>query len=294
MNEEQNTPDLSLSNQGEIPAPVESIATVKEMADNPVSQVQSVPAPPPQRTVAEVYAPVYNPNIPDGLKTTSFYNQAERVIRERQTITDDSLRNDPVFLDAARIIAKRDYPDDWEDMDNEKLGTFFLTKLNRVNYNVSTAISDSFEFEDAPDLDKAAYAYGLKMYEDKEVSAEGVAGATIAMVTDYINIGAMFATGGTALLARGVAGKSITGKLLGSLMRNPRKAIAAESAVMGGGASVVEQDLQKKVKLKDEIDTGEVLLNTAVGAVLPKALEEGGKAVAKGVSKTVDFVKGQL
>lgn len=278
---EPNMPQVAIE---EVAPPIpdeESMIKVAEMAETPADSQTT--APPTPRKKEDVFAPVYVPQVPKDLTPTSFYSQADAQIKTGQTITDDSLRNDKLFLTAGRVLAKRDYPDTWQDMDDEKIGTYFLTKLNRANYNISRAVSDSFEYESAPDIDKAAYAYGLKMYEGKDWSAEGLMGAAIGVTTDYFNIGLVLGTGGLGAVAKAAGGKSISAKLLGTIMRNPRKAMAAGGAVEGAAGDLSVQGLGVVTGAQKEINKTQAAISTTIGAVAPRVLEEGIKGVGKGM-----------
>lgn len=248
--EEDNMKDQNLGIS--ISAPTETVAP----EDNQVT-MEPLPVDPENifEPVVEYKEPSYKPN--------EFREQAKQTISTNQTVTDDSLRRDPYFIAAAKIISKKDYPAEWETMSDEEHTTSFLTKLNRNTYNITRAVATAVEYDDADAESLAALSYGMEMYEAKDISWAGSAGAMWALGSDPFTLGSIMSLGaGTA--GREVAKQGTVAMLRQSLAKRMRSLAVADAALFGTVAETSYQGLEKTVGIKDEFDYGNI---AAVGAV---------------------------
>lgn len=272
MTEELNTP-MGVGISAKRGETQEAPKKVQEVPDQPQVEYNE----PPQ----VVYEPVA-PFRPVDYTPNQFREDAERKIRDDQTITDTTLRESPTFLNAATIIARKDYPDTWNEMTNEELTTSFLTKLNRNTYNIPRAVSTAMEYDEATPEEVAAIAYGMEMYEEKSPSWEGTAGAMWALASDPTVLGSIMSLGAGTVVREGAKRTAVTA-LRESLGKRMTALAAVDAGLWTGLDDAAQQNLRMAVDLQEGYDPVQGAMSAALGAAAGAGLWKGGQAVAKGM-----------
>lgn len=239
-----------------------------------------IPSPPEPKSVYEPIVSFKKPNYtPNG-----FRNEAIRIVSENQTETDDSLRRMPHFLEAAKIINRKDYPDDYETMTDEEHSTTFLTKLNRNYYNITRAIGTAIEYDDASAEEASALAFGMEMYEHKDISWAGTAGSLWALGTDPFTLGTIMSLG-TATVAREGAKRSVGMMIRRSLGKRMATLAAADAALFGMMDNTAQQYMKMSVGLQKDYNPLETAAVMGAAGLLGGGIYKGGQAIGKAFTK---------
>nr|BDD47247.1 hypothetical protein 1 [bacterium] len=258
---------------------------VSPPAGEQVAAEQETTQSPATPAVQGMYEPIsqqiHSSVVPENINP--FMTDAQRMKHENEVVTDDSIRNDPMFMDAARIIMRRDNPDNFDTMTDEEVVTGLMTKVNRLNYNIPAAIAAGVEYDDATVEEKAALSYALEQYDKKEISWAGAMGAVWGIATDPSS---WFSVASLGLSTPAKVGGQVTARelLKQSLLRTPNL-IGIEGAIYAGAADASLQNLEMTVDESQEFDPTRMALSIGVGAGLGKGIGEAGEAIGRGVSK---------
>jgi len=216
--------------------------------------------------------------------------QSSELVRSgKKQFTEESLRADIAFLEASRIIAKRNYPEEAMFWDDEQTVDYGLEYMGQVNYNLPMAISTAVEYDQENEENLAALAYMVDAYDEKEISLEGFGRFAIGIGTDpttYLGITALGST---------VAKTGALASLKHSLFKTANLA-AIEGGVYTAIDDAARQMIQIDVGQQEEYDPIQGAIATTIGAAAGKTLVEGaeylGRKVIKKVKKQKPKVEG--
>jgi len=207
---------------------------------------------------------------------------AELVRSGKKQFTEESIRTDIAFLEASRIIAKRNYPEEAMFWDDEQTVDYGLEYMGQVNYNLPMAISTAVEYDQENEENLAALAYMVDAYDEKEISLEGFGRFAMGIGTDpttYLGITALGST---------VAKTGALASLKHALFKTANLA-AVEGGVYTAIDDAARQMIQIDVGQQEEYDPVQGAIATAIGAAAGKTLVEGaeylGRKVTKGYKK---------
>ncbi len=219
------------------------------------------------------------------MRGTNLLEQAKKIKADEQSFTENELRADPYFQEAARNIVKFRDSDEFDFMSDDEVASYALDYIGQVNYNVPAAIAATMDYNEADETTMASMAYLLEAYEAKEIDARGVGRVAAGLLSDpstYLSIGSMgFATGAQVAAKQGV--KEVFKKMFLSKMG----LASTESAAYAAGGTALLQNTEQDVGLREGYDTGEIAAAGALGAAAPKVLQKGFGAVAAGVDNLI-------
>lgn len=212
-----------------------------------------------------------------------FRMQAERMSAENQTVTENTMREDPYALEAARNVVKFRDPDNFPFMNDEVVMSTMLDYIGQVNYNIPAAIAATMEYDKADADVLASMSYLMETYDQKETSWAGMGRLTLGLATDpstYFSI----ATLGVGSLGQAAA-KMTASQVLKKYLMNKGTLMAIEGATYTGVGDALAQELREDVGLQEDYDPIQGIASTALGAVAPSILSKVGKGITKGLGK---------
>ena len=229
--------------------------------------------------VTKPYMPsVVQPTI----EPSRYRDEIARIKQDEQSFTETELRQDPYFIEAARNLIQFQDPDNVDMYDDETIMSTALSYIGQVNYNIPATIAATLEYDDADETTMASVAYLLEAYEAKEIDAKGIGRVAYGLASDPSTYFSAVSLGAAAPVQ--AAAKMTAYKTFMSFAKSKLGVATAEAATYSGLGTDQYQRLEEDVGLKD-YSMGETVAATALGAAVPKALQEGFKGAFKGVNK---------
>ena len=210
---------------------------------------------------------------------------AEAFASKTMEVKEAELLKDPTFMKAAEIIYRMNEGEDAEQIDGEKAAEWYLDYLGKVNYSLLYAGHEVMDFQEATDEQKLAMAYGMKMYDSKDVTLAGVGRFLEGFLVDDLPINLV----GIGSVGAGFVAKSgmrqAAKKAFMKFLLDPIKQGMIEGAVWGAADDLTRQSMEKATGQRKEIDPAQTAATAAMGAGMGAGAVKGVQAAGKAIKK---------
>jgi hypothetical protein len=183
------------------------------------------------------------------------------------SIDPATLHDDQAWLEASKIIYKQHHGVDF-DGTTQELADYGLNQISYFNYNTAGMAVDTLALKNAKKEEKQAFLYLMDTFDNLGYSWAGAGRFIGAAATDpltYVGLGT---------LGIGTAAGAV-GKTLGKAAVRSAIHASIEGAIATGIQSEIKQQALVNAEGQTEIDTGQVLKDTAIGAAFGGALGAG-------------------
>lgn len=182
------------------------------------------------------------------------------------SIDTDYLYNDPDWIEASKIVYRKNTGEEFQGTDQEA-ADYGIDTMGWFNYNLPMMALDASELRKADQREKDAFLYLMDAYDDLGISWGGtwrfVKGAALDPTT-YVGL-STFGIG----TAASAGGKAVTKEgLKGILKAGARAGIVAgvEGAVYGATDQTIRQSIEIDAGRRDGYDAGDIATSAGIGA----------------------------
>ena len=198
-----------------------------------------------------------------------------------ESIDPDTLASNSDWMAASRNMYKYDNGEYFTGTDQE-LAAYSLDALGQFNYNLIQMGVDAAQITNAPDDYKQSFLYLMDSYDALEMSWGGAGRVAVGMATDPTTYSGLLTLGwGTAAsVGTKVTTKAGIKELLKAGLRTGVQ-VGIEGAASSAASSVARQQVEVAGGRRDEISTGQVVKDAAIGAGAGLVLGTGAGAFTK-------------
>ena len=225
----------------------------------------------------------------------------------RQNVEPKSLNTDPTWLAASALMYElwerkpfKGKPEDLAEWGKDSLGNF--------NYNTVSMAQIANTVRQGTQEQKEAFLFMMDTYDNTNMSLEGAGRAAKGVFTDPLNLVGLSTFGigfGANMAARMAAKKAAKEVVKMSMAQAFKEAVITgagrtgiiagmEGSIYGGAQSGIKQSVEVSAGRRDEISTGKVLEDAAIGAASGLVLGTGLDVVASKVLPPVARAAGKL
>jgi hypothetical protein len=207
-----------------------------------------------------------------------------------ESIDPDTLTSNKDWMEASRIMYRYDNGEDFTGTDQE-LAEYSLDALGYFNYNLVQMGVDAAQVTTAPTDYQKSFLYLMDSYDALEMSWGGTGRFLKGVASDPTTYAGLLSFGvGTAASAGGkITTKEGLKTLLGQAVRTSVIA-GVEGTAYGAATSVARQQVEVAGGRREEIDSGQVIRDAAIGGALGATL--GGTVEVAGAGVKTLFGKG--
>jgi len=238
--------------------------------------------------------------------TTDFYRKpvgftADKVVEKKDVpITNETILSNDKWISAAKQIYKDEKGKDFKGPDTEA-GKWLLNRRAAFEYDLTNVTRTALKADSWDNKTKEAWGDAIDLYDELPISRAGTKRAVYQMLTDPTFVGSLIAGVGAGAIAKqfgqkgaavaakfsikeaikkaqsqglkGIAARKAAAKIVA---KNQATIFAIEGGLYGGVYDLAYQDTLVDLNKQDNINIGQTLLATGIGAGLGAAGGYGG------------------
>ncbi len=249
-------------------------------------------------------------NVSESVRTSKFKDDtgvtADKTIETQDVpITNETILSNDKWISAAKQIYKDEKGKDFKGPDTEA-GKWLLNRRAAFEYDLTNVTRTALKADSWDNKTKEAWGDAIDLYDELPISRAGTKRATYQMLTDPTFVASLVGGLGAGAIAKqfgqkganvaakysikeaikkaqsqglkGVAARKVAAK---TVAKNQAKLFALEGGLYTGVYDLAYQDTLVDLNKQDNINVGQVLLQTGIGAGLGAAGGYGGTLLSE-------------